>query len=1421
MMAPQTHCTNNGANTLDLPDTISCIQGNLRRSHQSQVNLFLDITNKSVYKDDTNVIFITEPYTIGSSNTLLDVPNDIYNIYSERGGRTALVTKGITSWKVPQFCSKDIIVCQTKINNKLTFLVSLYLDCKVPSLPKELIDLMRNVGNNDILIGTDSNAHSTVWNSPSTDNRGDMVNKFLIDNNLSCCNIGNNPTFISGAGNSSIIDLTLANFRLSQRIRNWHVEKVLHSTDHFRIRYNISNCYNFRIAPVETWNYRKGAWLYFKSQLERGLMHWTCPRSWTDASIELKIKQLNDEVMKALELSCPKKRCKSKYKFPTWWNPDLSKMRAKMRFMAKKKSLDGKNAYKTLRREYKSAISNAKIDGWNKFTSEIDNPSDVSKLIRTFNNSNNNALGLLKNDQGDYCNNPEESLSILLQQFFPGHTDVPEVDNMVWSMVRNNKLDNTFTIKKIKNAFQRMGSFKGAGPDGLKPIVMKNFGPIALRCISFIFKAIYSTGYIPLELRKSRVVFIPKPLKTDYGEAGSFRPISLTQYYFKTMERVVEWSLRENSDKYGKISQMQHAYSTTKGTDTALSTLVNMIESCILRNKLCLVLSVDIKGAFNNLATNTIQKVLVENKYPPLMIRWYMNFLKNRNSVAEVLGIIKTIRPICGTPQGGVLSSRIWNLAFDPLLKLLNDNSPCSPVGFADDGALSFMGIDPNTMVANAQTSLNLAIEWGAQNGLSFCPKKTTVVFFTRKYNFHKKVLPKVKKIKMGGVEIKPSQSMTYLGVILDQKLNWSLHIHTKVAKAIKWLAVLKPAIDNIYGLSPARMLWIYKQILLPRITYGALVWGHSLTLEQQHTIRSLESLTFRYFAQIWKNTPTASLEVILNQKPAHLEVLSTAIKTFIRIKDQFQNNFWDGLPHGRGCSHLMKLKQITSQIIHVDQSLDLFVSDYRKNPMYNWNPPVRDQLQAVSTDDVDDQTELEEFNLVNSHDIDKNNTNLTDNGHDFNSVDVTIQSVGPTLPANGNISMVTSDLPLDEVNTQSFNLGLARIPLHVESQSKHDNTNSNNVLDLHTVDVIIQCEGPVIPADGNVSMVFPDSPLSDVNTQITSSNTLLNNDSTLDLTSVDQVIGNKGVLLPAHVPKGTAKVVELTLELFDRNYNLYAQRINHHDDGLFIRAILMKDNIIIFNNTFKILGTSNVAIATIASADQVCNQYMVHARKGDSFICALGDGHHGVRIPIIRNEHLANFINTLNSIKVKTGMYTIVTGLKSDWLQYANHNTIHQELTLAPDKKTINPTIESFLNDLWFKSWDDIAGHAQTKYWLPRPDSFLATKLLTMSRKHLGFNIQFFSGHGWWRKHLMTAKLSKSDKCRLCLEDQAVKTPIHIYSECPAMAGIRKVLFNDTYPSQHTGQQSLCQVTELALHGSVRELIERTEQYSYVHPTE
>ena len=233
-------------------------------------------------------------------------------------------------------------------------------------------------------------------------------------------------------------------------------------------------------------------------------------------------------------------------------------------------------------------------------------------------------------------------------------------------------------------------------------------------------------------------------------------------------------------------------------------------------------------------------------------------------------------------------------------------------------------------MVDNAQQKLNEAIEWGAHNGLSFSVDKTTVVFFSRKQNFFTKVLPKV-KITMNGVEINPSESMTYLGIVLDQKLSWTPHIQNKVSKAIKFLHTIKPCHRlHLVGLSPARMQWIWKQILLPRITYGCHVWGHSLTQQHKSLIKSAERLTLRYYAPMWKMTPTASLQVILNQKPSHIEVKGVGIKTYIRIKDQFQNNFWDGIPYDRRAnSHLNKLKSVTHDIIHEGNPLDDFMSDY------------------------------------------------------------------------------------------------------------------------------------------------------------------------------------------------------------------------------------------------------------------------------------------------------------------------------------------------------------------------------------------------------------------------------------------------------------------------------------------------------------
>ena len=95
----------------------------------------------------------------------------------------------------------------------------------------------------------------------------------------------------------------------------------------------------------------------------------------------------------------------------------------------------------------------------------------------------------------------------------------------------------------------------------------------------------------------------------------------------------------------------------------------------------------------------------------------------------------------------------------------------------------------------------------------------------------------------------------------------------------------------------------------------------------------------------------------------------------------------------------------------------------------------------------------------------------------------------------DGNVSMVFSGLSLTDVNMQKTS----------SNHSQH-HTSTENELDLHTVDVTIRSDGPIIPADGNISMVFSDHSLTDANTQITSSGLFQNPDTDRDLLPADDI---------------------------------------------------------------------------------------------------------------------------------------------------------------------------------------------------------------------------------------------------------------------------------------------------------------------------
>jgi hypothetical protein len=92
---------------------------------------------------------------------------------------------------------------------------------------------------------------------------------------------------------------------------------------------------------------------------------------------------------------------------------------------------------------------------------------------------------------------------------------------------------------KIRWSLSTFKPFKSAGTDGILPALLQQGVEHLVPHLCRIFRACTAYGFIPTAWRQIKVTFIPKPGKLDYTEAKTYRPISLSSFLLKTMEKLV------------------------------------------------------------------------------------------------------------------------------------------------------------------------------------------------------------------------------------------------------------------------------------------------------------------------------------------------------------------------------------------------------------------------------------------------------------------------------------------------------------------------------------------------------------------------------------------------------------------------------------------------------------------------------------------------------------------------------------------------------------------------------------------------------------------------------------------------------------------------------------------------------------------
>jgi hypothetical protein len=116
------------------------------------------------------------------------------------------------------------------------------------------------------------------------------------------------------------------------------------------------------------------------------------------------------------------------------------------------------------------------------------------------------------------------------------------------------------TITLIKQVFSSFHKYKAPGPDEIKPIVLQHLPPPAIYYIKHIYTACLNLGYTPSHWSNSKALFLPKPGKPDYQDPRAYRPISLTPFLFKSLEKLMLWQANETWLKENPLHDNQHAF---------------------------------------------------------------------------------------------------------------------------------------------------------------------------------------------------------------------------------------------------------------------------------------------------------------------------------------------------------------------------------------------------------------------------------------------------------------------------------------------------------------------------------------------------------------------------------------------------------------------------------------------------------------------------------------------------------------------------------------------------------------------------------------------------------------------------------------------------------------------------------------------
>ena len=367
--------------------------------------------------------------------------------------------------------------------------------------------------------------------------------------------------------------------------------------------------------------------------------------------------------------------------------------------------------------------------------------------------------------------------------------------------------------------------------------------------------------------------------------AVNYRPVSLTSVICKIIEHIITKHIRNHLDKHNILSPYQHGFRYKHSCESQLLITTHDLMKHHDKKHQVDVAVLDFSKAFDTVPHLRLLGKLRHYGIKGPILQWIDTFLRQRHQRVVVEGhSSSSVRVESGVPQGTVLGPLLFLLHINDL----PENVTSSVRLFADDCLLyrTIKSIEDHLAL---QKDLENLVEWGARWGMKFNTDKCHIIRISRSKS------PYDRFYTMAGNILKQVSSAKYLGITLEETLQWNLQVASTARKANGVLAFVR---RNLKGAPRKAKEMTYTILVRPILEYGAVIWDP----HQKQSIHRLEQVQRRAARFVCNSyTKTQSVSALLHQLN------------------------WTSLEERRRCQRLTLLYKITEGLVAVPvESIDL-----------------------------------------------------------------------------------------------------------------------------------------------------------------------------------------------------------------------------------------------------------------------------------------------------------------------------------------------------------------------------------------------------------------------------------------------------------------------------------------------------------------